>query len=101
MSDATTSAGHELARQSLARGLSADEQALAAALERIFASGEHDFSKVTAALQQAQVRLPARSADRWTLDVLAAELRRINAELDEAYAKRPAVRWRSTWERQG
>lgn len=75
-----------LARQSLQRPLTEDEQTLARALEKIFAAGEHDFSVVVRRLQEAGVRRPSGAAGAWTVAVLEAELAAINASLDAAYA---------------
>lgn len=97
MDEESTSAQHRLARQSLARPLTAEERTLAAALERIFASGDHDFSSVAAALQQAKVPRPSQSGGPWTVEVLEGELRRINAALDEAYEKNAAARQHSLY----
>jgi hypothetical protein len=76
------------AHQSLRRPLTGAEQALAAALEAIFAAGLHEFPAVAAALQQRHVERPSGSTEPWTLVALEAELRRINDSLDEAYATR-------------
>jgi hypothetical protein len=76
-----------LAHQSLGRPLSQAEMDLAVAMERIYATGEHDFEKVAAALQQEKVARPSGAAGPWSAAVLHDELKRINASLDEAYAK--------------
>lgn len=72
------------ARQSLARELTALELELAAALESVFATGEHSIGAVAAQLQQRGVPLPSGSGG-WTAGRLEEELRHINAALDAAY----------------
>ena len=74
-----------LARQSLGRPLTEDEQRLAAALEAIFATGEHELSNVARLLDERQVRRPSGSAASWTVASLEEELRSINDSLDAAY----------------
>lgn len=76
-----------LARQSLARPLSAAEQALAVELEAVFAAGTHDFAAVADALQSKGVVRPSGSHEPWTLASLESELATLNASLDAAYAK--------------
>ena len=76
-----------LARQSLARPLTASEQALAHELEAVFAAGTHDFSAVATALQMKGVARPSGSAEPWNLAALEMELATLNATLDAAYAK--------------
>ena len=76
-----------LANQSRGRPLSHQELDLAAAMERIYATGEHDYEKVAAALQRDNVARPSGAAGPWSAAVLDDELKRINASLDEAYAK--------------
>lgn len=77
-----------LSNQSLRRPLAPVERALADALDEIFGRGEHDFSKVASALQAAGVQRPSSETGPWTADVLDEELKRLNASLDEAYARR-------------
>jgi hypothetical protein len=79
-----------LGRQSLCRPLTAAEIGLARALEEIFATGQHQFSAVVEFLQQQQIPLPSGSSGPWTVEVLEAELRQINASLDEAYLRHEA-----------
>jgi hypothetical protein len=74
-----------LARQSLRRPLTPEEDALAAALKDIFAAGTHDFAAVAAELQSRKVKRPSGEAAAWTLETLEQELIRINASLDAAY----------------
>ena len=76
-----------LAQQSLSRSLTGSEQALALALEEIFATGTHAFSAVASALQSKGVQRPSGAADAWTEAALETELAVINASLDAAYAK--------------
>ena len=79
-----------LARQSLARPLTEAEVALAAALERAFAEGVHDFAALADWLQRDGVPAPSGEAAPRTLEKLGAELSAINASLDDAYARRDA-----------
>jgi hypothetical protein len=74
-----------LARQALGRPLTSAEAALATALESIFGSGIHDFSKVAQLLQQQGVAKPSGSTTPWDLDSLQAEFAMVNASLDQAY----------------
>ncbi|RAI43819.1 hypothetical protein CH341_12335 [Rhodoplanes roseus] len=76
----------DLARQSCGRDLTAEEAALAVALERIFATGTHDFAIVVERLTADAVVAPLSGATTWTVDLLEAELTAINASHDEAYA---------------
>ena len=76
-----------LANQSRGRPLSPQELELAAAMERIYATGEHDYGQVAAALERDKVLRPSGAKGPWTAAVLEDELRQINASLDEAYAK--------------
>ncbi|MEL6233763.1 MAG: recombinase-like helix-turn-helix domain-containing protein [Pseudomonadota bacterium] len=75
----------DLAHQSRGRALSAAEQAFAAALMEVFASGQHDFAAVAAALAEAGVPAPLSGRTDWTEALLAEELAAINADLDAAY----------------
>ena len=63
---------------------------LAEALERIFASGRHDFADVAASLGELKVPRPSGSAEPWSVEALESELRLINASLDDAYTHRRA-----------
>ena len=76
-----------LKHQSLGRPLSADERALADALEAAFGAGNKDFEDVARALQAAGVKRPSGGTEPWTAMVLEQELVRINASLDAAYAE--------------
>jgi hypothetical protein len=79
---------HErLRRQSLGRPLTADEEALAQAMEKIFRAGEQDFEQLARALQRDGVKRPSGAAGPWTAAVLQQELVTINASLDAAYAE--------------
>lgn len=77
----------ELAHQSRGRQLTDLEQNLAIALERIFATGEHDFDGVARELQEQGVPRPSGAGDPWTAASLETELQTINASLDAAYAE--------------
>jgi hypothetical protein len=76
-----------LKHQSLGRPLTAEESALANALEKIFLTGQHDFAEVARALEQDGVKRPSGEKGPWTVAVLEAELAQINASLDAAYAQ--------------
>jgi hypothetical protein len=76
-----------LKHQSRGRPLTAEEEALADALEAIFRTGEQDFDQVARALERDQVKRPSGSKEPWTAAVLEAELATINASLDAAYAE--------------
>ena len=76
-----------LKHQSLGRPLSADERALADALEAAFRAGNKDFDDVARALQAAGVKRPSGATEPWTAAALEQELIRINASLDAAYAE--------------
>jgi recombinase-like protein len=76
-----------LKHQSLGRPLSAEERALADALEAAFRAGNKDFEDVARALQAAGVKRPSGEKGPWTAMVLEQELVRINASLDAAYAE--------------
>ena len=79
---------HErLRRQSLGRPLTADEEALAQAMEKVFRSGEQDFEALAQALTHDGVKRPSGATGPWTAAVLQEELVRINASLDAAYAE--------------
>jgi hypothetical protein len=76
-----------LEHQSLGRPLQPEERALADALERIFRTGRQDFEEVARALERERVKRPSGEGGAWTAAVLEAELARINASLDRAYAE--------------
>ena len=76
-----------LMHQSLGRPLSAEERALADALEAAFRAGNKDFEDVARALQAAGVKRPSGTKEPWTAAVLEQELVNINASLDAAYAE--------------
>jgi hypothetical protein len=76
-----------LMHQSLGRPLSAEERALADALEAAFRAGNKDFEDVARALQQAGVKRPSGATEPWTAAVLEQELSKINVSLDAAYAE--------------
>jgi hypothetical protein len=76
------------ARQALARELTPLESALAEALEKIFATGQHAIAEVVAELQKRGVVRPSGAAGEWSASVLEQELRGINESLDAAYAGR-------------
>jgi hypothetical protein len=79
---------HErLRHQSLGRPLTADERALADALEAVFGSGEQDFEGVARALEARGVKRPSGASGAWSAAVLEQELAAINASLDAAYAE--------------
>ena len=84
MADQNTS---PLAHQSLGRPLSVTEAELAHRLEQVFATGEHDFEAVAAALEAEGVARPSGASGPWTAVVLQEELAAINASLDAAYAE--------------
>ena len=76
-----------LMHQSLGRSLSAEERALANALEAVFRTGEQDFENVARALEREGVKRPSGASGPWTAAVLEQELVAINASLDAAYAE--------------
>ena len=76
-----------LKNQSRGRALTAEEEALADALEAIFRTGEQDFEEVARALERARVKRPSGNKEPWTAAVLEQELASINASLDAAYAE--------------
>jgi recombinase-like protein len=76
-----------LMNQSLGRPLSAEERALADALEAVFRSGCHDFEEVARALEQNGVKRPSGAKEPWTAAALEQELATINTSLDAAYAE--------------
>ena len=76
-----------LMHQSLGRPLSADERALADALEAVFRTGQQDFEGVAGSLERDGVKRPSGAPGPWTAAVLEQELAKINASLDAAYAE--------------
>jgi hypothetical protein len=76
-----------LMHQSLGRAFSAEERALADALEAAFRAGEQDFEQVARALEAGGVKRPSGAQGAWTAAVLEQELTEINASLDAAYAE--------------
>lgn len=76
-----------LGQQSKGRALTEAEIAFAEALEAIYATGEHDFEKVAAALNDAGHPRPSGETGAWTRDVLEDEFKGINASHDAAYAE--------------
>jgi hypothetical protein len=76
-----------LMHQSLGRPLTAQERALADALEAVFRTGEQDFEAVARALESNGVERPSGTPGAWTAAVLEQELAQINASLDAAYAE--------------
>jgi hypothetical protein len=74
-----------LAHQSRGRPLTEAESAFAQALTAIFGEKIHDFAAVAAELGKRGVTAPVSGRTDWTLDLLAAELKAINADLDAAY----------------
>lgn len=78
----------DLAHQSRGRPLTEAEDALATALMRIYATGEHDFGKVAAALEADGVKAPVSGRTDWSEALLAEELSALNADFDAAYAER-------------
>ena len=76
-----------LAHQSRARDLTATEQALAHALEEVFATGVHAFADVASALQAKGLARPSGTNEPWTEAALETELSAINRSLDDAYTR--------------
>ena len=76
-----------LRHQSLGRPLTAEERALADALEAAFRTGEQDFEAVAGALERAGIKRPSGAPGPWSAAVLEQELKAINASLDKAYAE--------------
>src|SRR5262245_66431862 len=84
---AMTALHSRLMHQSLGRPLTAEERALADALEAVFRTGEQDFENVARALTRDGVKRPSGAAEPWSAAVLEQELAAINASLDAAYAE--------------
>lgn len=80
-----------LGHQALGRSLTAPEQNLAAALETIFAAGQHDLAEAAQLLNQKGVARPSGDRAPWSLATLERELALINASLDQAYAQSGAM----------
>ena len=76
-----------LKHQSRARAITAEEMALAAALETIFKDGVADFAEVAHRLTAAAVVAPGSRRTDWDAALLQAELDIINRSLDDAYAR--------------
>jgi hypothetical protein len=76
-----------LRHQSLGRPLTAEERALADALEAIFRAGTANFEEVARVLERDRVKRPSGATGAWSADVLEEELARVNAALDQAYAE--------------
>ncbi|QOL81336.1 recombinase-like helix-turn-helix domain-containing protein [Pseudooceanicola spongiae] len=76
-----------LGTQSKGRALNEAEKTFAAALERIYETGCHDFEQVVAQLNTRGDARPSGEAGAWTLEVFEAELRAINASHDAAHAE--------------
>lgn len=57
-------------------------------MERIFATGKHDFAAVVTALERDGVLRPSGGSEPWSVAALEFELKRINDLLDEAYLRR-------------
>ena len=76
-----------LTHQSLGRLLTAEERALANALEAIFRAGTDKFEEVARALERDRVKRPSGATGAWSAAVLKEELVRINASLDQAYGE--------------
>jgi hypothetical protein len=76
-----------LMHQSLGRPLTAQERALADALEAVFRTGQHDFEEVARALERDGVKRPSGATGAWTAAVLEQEIAQINASLDAAHAE--------------
>lgn len=85
MAEAQAAGRPELARQSLGRPLTEEEDLLADALMAIYAEGASGEKSVAAALVARGVIRPSSKRTDWTAENLAAELRRLNASLDGAY----------------
>ena len=73
--------------QSRGRSLTETEIRFANALESVFAEGCHDFNQVAQRLTSLQVIAPNRGNSTWTVQSLEEELRTINTQLDDAFAK--------------
>jgi hypothetical protein len=76
-----------LKHQSRARAISADEHALAQALESAFKDGVSDFAEVARRLTAAGIVAPSSRRTNWDIALLQSELDQINRSLDDAYAR--------------
>ncbi|KAA2314303.1 hypothetical protein DL237_03825 [Pseudooceanicola sediminis] len=76
-----------LRTQSKGRDLNAAETTFAAALERIYETGCHDFAQVVEQLNARGDARPSGETGAWTLDIFEAELKAINASHDAAHAE--------------
>lgn len=76
-----------LKNQSRARAVTAEELALATALEAIFKDGIDDFAEVARRLKAGAVVAPISRRTDWDLALLETELSAINRSLDDAYAR--------------
>jgi hypothetical protein len=88
MNDPLPSDRDRLAHQSLHRPFSAAERRLADAMEKIFATGEHDFAAVVVALEREGVPRPSGASEPWSVAALEFELKRLNDLMDEAYLRK-------------
>lgn len=75
----------ELAHQGRGRPLNNTEDALAEALMALYGEGIKEQAALAEALASRSVTRPSNGKSDWTADILAAELRAINADLDAAY----------------
>lgn len=76
-----------LAHQSRGREFTADEQALANAMMEIMGGGVHDFTALADELGRRGVRAPISGRQEWDLELLEAELTKLNSEFDTAYQR--------------
>ena len=76
-----------LRHQSLGRPFTAEETALAQALEKVFRAGRKDFEDVARALERDGIKRPSGAAGRGPRRCWSRNLSRINASLDAAYAE--------------
>lgn len=85
MAEARAAGRPELANQSRGRALSPAEDQLADALMAAYAAGALGEEAVAAALMAKGITRPSSNKVDWTADNIAAELRDLNADLDNAY----------------
>jgi hypothetical protein len=85
MAEAQAEGRPELANQSLGRSLSDTEHQLADALMAIYADGAKSETELAAALATRGISRPTSAKADWTADNIAAELRALCSDLDEAY----------------
>ena len=76
-----------LRHQARPHPLTAEQAALAAALQSIFGEKIHAFDAVAEALQTRGIARPSGSPGDWTDATLIDELAAINAVLDASYAR--------------